>query len=73
MREISEITTDLQKAASELTGKNKAHEAATLAAQKAFQELDAVQVRINKLREELNDSLNLLVPQSFNNRVRKSA
>jgi len=72
MRDISEITSDLQKTASELGAKRKAHNDATVAAQKTFQELDAVQVKVGTLRNELNEALNVLVPQSVQQNVRQS-
>lgn len=72
MREISDITSDLQKSSVALTEKKKAHESATVAAQKTFQELDAVQVRIQELRVELDITLNTLVPQSPQQNVRQS-
>ena len=72
MRDISAITTDLQKTASQLNEKKKSHDDATAAATKALRELDAVQVKIRELRVELDTVLNALVPQSVQERVRQS-
>lgn len=73
MREINEIMKDLTTATNEIQSKKKTLDEATNAQSKAFQEHDKAQNDAVKFRDELNQSLDLLVPASMrNDRVRVS-
>lgn len=73
MREINDIMKDLTTATNEIQSKKKILDEATLAQTKAFQEHDKAQNDAVGFRDELNQSLDLLVPASLrNNKVRVS-
>lgn len=72
MREISAITDELTKAAAKIGDKKKSLDAANEAQATASKEFDDAQIEAATLRDELNNSLNLLVPTSIQGRVRQS-
>lgn len=74
MRELKAITEELATVASDIATKRKALEDAAAAQTKAFNEHDKAVNKAVSLRQELDESLNLLVPGSMqsNSRVRQS-
>lgn len=73
MREISAISADLTKLASDITSKIKIKEDAQKAYTKSGNDLVDVQNKASELRYELDEALNVLVPQSFQGRVRQTS
>lgn len=70
MREVNDISKDLQTAVTELKKSQEAQKAAEAVYVESNKTLDKSREKVNALKQELNESLGVLVPDS--GRVRQS-
>lgn len=72
MREISDITKDLQSVSLDLKEKTKKRDDTHAVYEKASKEMSNAQVKMGQLQAELNEAITLLVPGSLQSGVRVS-
>jgi predicted nucleic acid-binding Zn-ribbon protein len=72
MRTIEEISKDLSGISEDIKTKKETLDRANEAASKANKELETTKIRAGELSREMQEYLNLLVPESQHGRVRQN-